>query len=223
MTLEYEYVLRGIVGSTAHGLAHEDSDEDLHGVFAWPTERFWDLQQPAESIVGHEPSDYAYHELQKFLGLASRSNPQVLELLWLDKYVDLEDYWGERLIEIRDAFPSSNLVFHAYAGYADAQFRKLNERGETFSSSTRNRTFKHAKHMFRLLEQGKKLYTTGVLSVQVEDRDWYLNIMPDMTLDQIKQEFQIRFAEFKNSEFILPVKPDYDAINHYLYDYRKNH
>lgn len=219
---EPNYILRGICGSTAHGLAHAGSDEDLHGVFSWPTESFWALTQPPASLVHTDP-DESYHELAKYLGLAAKSNPQVLELLWLDEYIEMEDYWGQALIDLRTAFLSTNYVSHAYGGYADSQFRKLNERGDSFSSSTKNRTFKHAKHMFRLIEQGQKLLETGELRVKVENPDWYLFQMPDMELEDIKAEFALRFATFNEVESVLPEHPDYDRINEYLHDYRRVH
>lgn len=359
------FILRGVCGSTAHDLSHEGSDLDHHGVISYPTASFWSLSKPSESLVGHEPEDYAYHELEKFLKLASKSNPQVLELLWLDQYEEMEYFWGQRLIDIRSAFASSNLVFHAYAGYADSQFKKLEARGVTYAHdfpnekmhklsalqiarllrdrqlstgqeesrlprlsgeegkvgtrsgpneepssseslrgeeqgkaggilsaselwhnsgtvrgdapfsdgempnlrrtsagsgsltrdggdsgsalsevqhglgavrglggsatesdlllSHRLHIFKSMKHMFRLLEQGQQLYTTGILSVKVEDRDWYLNVLPDMTMDQITQEFNLRLAAFKASEYVLPTAPDMDAVNSFLYNYRQAH
>lgn len=216
------FILAGICGSTAHGLAHEDSDEDIHGVFSHPTHKFWQLNQPRESIVTTDP-DTSYHELSKWLKLAAGANPQVLELLWLESYLKRESFWGSSLLALRESFLSADRVAAAYGGYADSQFKALNARGETFSSGTRNRTFKHAKHMFRLLEQGQKLLETGELSVKVDDRDWYLNVMPEMTLDQIKAEFKVRFTKFNEAKSVLPDKPDWDSINTYLYEYRRNH
>lgn len=216
------FILKGVCGSVAHGLAHEDSDEDMHGVFSWPTRAFWSLSKPAESIVRTDP-DEAYHELEKFLKLATGCNPQVLELLWLGEYTELEYGWGQDLIGLQRAVLSAKRVQDAYMGYADSQFKKLNERGETFSSSTRNRTFKHAKHMFRLMEQGRHLYETGELLVKVGDPDWYLEEMPNMSLDQIKDEFRRQFDDFRGSKTALPDRPDMDAVNNYIHDYRRHH
>lgn len=217
---EPTYILRGVCGSTAHGLAHADSDEDLHGVFSWSTSEFWSLSQPKETLTGTDP-DFSYHELRKFLSLASKSNPQVLELLWLDSYVEKEDFWGDVLIANRKAFASSNLVFHAYGGYADSQFKKLNARDGEIKVGTRE--FKNAKHMFRLLEQGMALYTTGELPVEVAERSWYLEVLPTMSREQINTEFTHRFQVFHEAKSVLPERPEFSIINRFLYDYRTAH
>lgn len=118
-------ILHGIGGSHAQSLANEHSDEDHAGVISYPTREFWRINgQPQDSVVGHEPYDYSFHELGKFMALAAKSNPTVLEVLHLTDYIETEPIWGDRLIEIRDAFPSKNYVHNAYLGYAESQFRK---------------------------------------------------------------------------------------------------
>lgn len=213
-------ILEGVCGSVAHGLAHEGSDEDVHGVFSYPTSEFWSLNLPNESIVRTNP-DYSAHELKKFLLLALKSNPQVLELLWLDSYQLLEENWGERLLDARKDFASEMFVRKAYLGYADAQFRKLSERHETLEVGTRS--FKHAKHLFRLLEQGGHLLATGELKVKVEDKDWYMNVLPSMAKEEVAAEFRKRVEEFKSVRSVLPEYPDVARVSGYLFAYRKAH
>jgi uncharacterized protein len=216
------YILRGIAGSHAHGLATPLSDEDFHGVYSWPTANFWNLTAPAETLTGHEPYDYSYHELEKFLRLCSKCNPTVLEILGLGEYLEKEPYWGDRLILIRDAFFSERYVKNSFIGYAESQFRKLVQRGDSFDSSVRKRTNKHARHLFRLMETGKRLYETGILQVRVDDPDSYLKYN-SMTVDQISDEFMDTWDEFNLAKSVLPEQPDFDRINEYLFDYRASH
>jgi hypothetical protein len=217
-------ILHGIGGSHAQGLANEHSDEDHAGVVSFPTAAFWSVnRQPAASVVGHEPYDYAFHELAKFMALAAKSNPTVLEVLHLSDYLEREPIWGDRLIEIRDAFPSKDYVHNAYLGYAESQFRKLMSRGDgKFSSDTGNRVGKHARHTMRLIEQGQRLYTTGELRVQVDDPDYY-RWVSDLSPDRLATEFTRRWADFTSAESALPAQPDWDRINGYLSDYRRAH
>jgi predicted nucleotidyltransferase len=216
-------LLHGIGGSHAYGLANEHSDEDHIGVISYPTEEFWNLSKPQETVNGHFPYDYSFHELEKFLSLAAKSNPTVLETLFLDSYLESEPSWGEELIGIRMAFPSKDYVHNAYIGYAESQFRKLMQRGDgKFSASTGNRTGKHARHCMRLLEQGYKLYTTGELVLQVEDPDYY-RFVSEMTPDALSEEFTRTWGRFVSAESILPDKPDWDAINDFLWRYRNGH
>lgn len=220
---EPTFILRGIAGSTAHGLAGPDSDEDLYGVFSWPSSAFYPLEEPADSLVSHEPQDSTYHELKKFLKLALRSNPTVLELLWLNEYTDVEPGWGETLVAIRSAFLSEKLVRDAYLGYAHSQFTKLHERGDgSFDSNTRSRAPKHAKHLFRLLEAGYDLLTTGTMSVKVKDRARYEDILR-MDKEQWTHLYRVEQEKFQQAKSILPEKPDREAVNTYLIHYREAH
>lgn len=217
-------VLHGIGGSHAQGLANEQSDADHAGVISYPTADFWSVnRKPAASVVGHDPYDYTFHELEKFISLAAKSNPTVLEVLYFDAYIEVEPVWGDRLVNIRHAFPSANYVHNAYLGYAESQFRKLMSRGDgKFSSDTGNRVAKHARHTMRLLEQGHRLYTTGELRVRVDDPDYYRWIS-DLGPDRLAEEFTRRWGDFTGAATVLPQEPDWDLINAFLADYRRAH
>jgi uncharacterized protein len=161
-------LLAGIVGSTAYGLAHEGSDTDRLGMFAAPTEAFHGLVFPAESYVTTKP-DATYHEARKFCRLVLGCNPTVTELLWLpDELYEVRTRLGADLIAIRSRLLSAKGVRNAYLGYATQQFRKLETRGDgSFSSDTRKRTSKHARHLWRLVQQATDLNATGKLTVRL--------------------------------------------------------
>lgn len=220
-------ILRGVAGSVAQGLATPDSDVDEHGVFSYATRDFWSLEKPVESVVTNDP-DVTMHELGKFLQLALKANPSVLDTLWLDDYLEQEPEWGIRLLAIRRAFLSAKAVRSAYLGYANAQFKKLKSResttGEpTFSSDTKNRTRKHAKHLIRLLEQGMKLYSTGQMSVRVEDPQRYFDILNNWSITQIAEYATEQMKLFEDAETCLPEHPDFYIVNGYLSAYRAAH
>ncbi len=221
---DLNYLIRGVGGSNAHGLAHEGSDHDYRGVFAYPTEALLGLDEPPETIVTAAPQpDSSAHELKKFLRLAMKANPDVLEVLALDMYIDFDDDWGPRLLELTPAFLSSTYVHSAYMGYASQQFHALEKRGDSFSSKTKGRTWKHAKHMFRLMEVGMHLYTTGDLKIKVNSPSWYLETLPEMEIQDAIAEFDMRFEAFRHAETVLPKQPDVERINQFLIDYRKAH
>jgi hypothetical protein len=167
-------LLSGIVGSTAYGLAHEGSDIDRLGVFAAPTESLVGLTRPEDSIVSTAP-DATFHEAGKFVSLLLKANPTVTELLWLpDDLYETRTALGNELILIRREFLSQRYVKDAYLGYASAQFRRLENRGDgSFSADTRKRTAKHARHLARLVDQGRDLYKGGALRVRLENPQWY--------------------------------------------------
>jgi uncharacterized protein len=162
-------LLAGVVGSTAYGLAHEGSDVDRLGMYAAPAEAFHGLSFPGESHVSVHP-DATYHEARKFCRLALNCNPTVTELLWLpDDLYEVRTSLGAALIGIREAFLSARGVRNAYLGYATQQFRKLEARGDgSFSADTRKRTSKHARHLWRLVQQAADLNATGDLTVRLD-------------------------------------------------------
>lgn len=217
------FILQGIAGSHAHGLATPESDEDLRGTYAYPTNYYWSLTKPAESLDGTNP-DFSYQELEKFMKLAANGNPSILEVLYLNNYTIKEPIYGDLLLSIRDAFLSKDRIYNAYLGYAHAQFEKFRNRdGRSFNASTSNRTNKNARHMFRLLEQGKHLYETGHLNVQVNNPQWYIELSK-MSNEQILNEYEIRMKEFRETgNSTLSDKPDWDTLNDYLHQYRINH
>ncbi|MDA0638214.1 nucleotidyltransferase domain-containing protein [Nonomuraea sp. MCN248] len=165
-------LLAGVVGSTAYGLAGPGSDVDRLGVYAAPTLDLVGLTRPRESIVSTGP-DRTLHEAGKWCRLALAGNPTVMELLWLpDDLYETRTPLGDELISIRTAFLSAPRVRDAYLGYATEQFRRLERRGDgSFSADLRRRTSKHARHLARLLHQGRELYETGRLLIRLPDPD----------------------------------------------------
>jgi predicted nucleotidyltransferase len=226
---EPHFIVRGIGGSHAHGLAHENSDLDYRGVFSYPTEDFFTLSEPAETITTSAPNpDSTGHELKKFLRLASKGNPDVLEVLAVDTYIDFDMEWGPRLLELTPYLLSTNGIRSAFMGYAFQQFQELKKRSAegnmSFSAGMGSRTWKHAKHMFRLLETGERILRTGKLTPKVADRDWYLEQLPQYTLPELISEFETRLDKVKNTSSVIPDShPDMTRINQYLTDYRKAH
>lgn len=163
-------LLNGVVGSTAYGLATADSDIDVLGVFARPTMDLVGLSYPRETYTnpeGYVP-DYTYHEARKYVNLALKCNPTIMELLWLGNWFVREPL-GQQLINIRQSFIFEKGVRNAYLGYASGQFHRIRSRGDlSFSSDTRHRTAKHARHLWRLCKQGVDLHHIGQLTIWLE-------------------------------------------------------
>jgi predicted nucleotidyltransferase len=165
-----ELILGGINGSTAYGLATPTSDIDRIGCYVAPTREFHGLHLPTgkkSTWTGTDP-DFTYHEAGKLANLLLSCNPTVTELLWLDEY-EIETDAGEMLIDLRRTFLSAKGVRNSYLGYATQQFARIRNRDDnTFSSDTRKRTAKHARHLHRLIGQGVELHRTGRLTVRLQ-------------------------------------------------------
>jgi uncharacterized protein len=219
-------LLAGINGSTAYGLATEDSDVDRIGCYAAPTSAFHGLHPPlgkAATWVSTKP-DATYHEAGKLAALLLKCNPTVTEICWLNDY-EVMTPEGEALIAIRGAFPSAPAVLNAYLGYATQQFRKLENRGDgSFSADTRKRTAKHARHLWRLLHQGSELHQTGYLPVRLPpDRAASCRAFGERVaggdLDLAKSALSGAEDEF-NAPGVLPDRPDEAAAEKWLQDVR---
>lgn len=212
-------ILEGITGSIAYGLDTEDSDQDVKGIYVAPTEAILSLSKPRETY-DHTDPDWTYHELGKFLSLAIKCNPTILELLFLEGYT-VNTKFGRMLIDNRHLF-LSNTVFHSYGGYAISQARKLNARGGTFGNGRNKRYSKHARHCFRLLYQGKELLETGNLTVRVTQqmREKLFEI-GDLPVSDLVNSFESEFKNFDKIKSVLPDKPDLDRINKLLLKIRR--
>ncbi|MFH9859395.1 DNA polymerase beta superfamily protein [Streptomyces sp. NPDC017202] len=218
-------LLSGVVGSTAYGLAHAGSDVDRLGLFAAPTEELHGLHPPKESHVSTAP-DRTLHEAAKWCRLALGGNPTVTELVWLpDELYEVRTPLGDELVGIRTTFLSARRVRDAYLGYATQQFRRLLGRGDgSFSADTRKRTAKHARHLKRLCGQGYELYTTGTLSIRVDDPESFhrfgeqVAADPDAALPLLRR-YEAAFDEARS---VLPEHPDERAADAWLRKVRRH-
>ena len=217
MTRDLSILLQGITGSTAYGLATPTSDIDRHGIFLAPTRAILGVVPVQESVVTTDP-DVALHEVGKFVRLAMKANPTILELLWLESYEILNPA-AQLLIDNRDAFLSKT-IYKSYGGYAIHQARRLNARGDNYSSDTKNRTAKHSRHCLRLIQQGSQLLKTGTMSIKVENRD-DLFAFGELPVAEIVDRFEREFKAFEAIQTHLPDHPDVDRINRLLLEIRE--
>ncbi|MEH1056254.1 nucleotidyltransferase domain-containing protein [Micromonospora sp. CPCC 206171] len=217
-------LLSGIVGSVAYGLAGPGSDVDRIGVFAAPTVAFHGLHPPKESVVTTDP-DVTLHEAGKYAKLALSGNPTATELMWLpDDCYETRTEFGERLIGIRSAFLSAPRVRDAYLGYATQQFRKLTARDSSVSG--RRRSAKHARHLARLLHQGRVLYATGVLEIRLADPEWFRAFgerVAGGALDEAEALVAAAQRDFDTIRTPLPERPDEATVEGWLLDVRAAH
>jgi predicted nucleotidyltransferase len=221
-----EILLAGIVGSTAYGLAREGSDLDYLGVYVDDTVDRIGLMSPKDTL--HEEDlkpDITLHEVGKYLGLALKANPTILELLWLPDYL-VKHRHGQGLIDIRYDLLSEPTVRSAYGGYAMAQVERLKRRHaegkDGFSSDTQKRTAKHARHCFRLLRQGRELLETWDIPIKVWDPEFYWGF-DNATVDEIVERFQEEFRVFNSCQSQLPPKPSYNVVDAWLKILRLEH
>ena len=214
-------LLRGIVGSTAYGLAHEGSDVDRIGLYVAPVERLFGLQKPMESIVTTDP-DQTMHEVGKWCRLALNCNPTAMELVWLERY-EVITPWGFDLIRIRKAFLSAKAVRNSYLGYATQQLRKI--QSHAGDADARIRSEKHARHLVRLLHQGVGLHRDGELEIRLTNPGLIRERGKEIAIDPRAGELYLEDAvkAFDLERGVLPDSPDRDRVEAWLIDMRRAH
>lgn len=211
--LEQFIIYRCVMGSQAYGLETETSDIDRRGIYLAPAELQWSLFGAPEQFEDNA-AQACYWELQKFLIMALRANPNILECLYspiVEKTTPLTD----ELLGIRERF-LSQMVFQTFNGYALSQFKKIEQ-------DLRNKgeiRWKHAMHLLRLLITGAATLREKRVPVRVEaHRERLLAVktgeIPWREVDswrrELHKEFERALAETK-----LPERPDYEAANGFL-------
>jgi predicted nucleotidyltransferase len=223
-----QLLLLGVTGSTAYGLATEQSDVDRLGIYCVPSVRLFglDFNQGKASIVVTDPDDVQLHEIGKYVGLVLKGNPTVTELLYLDEH-EVRDPRIEPLIEIRSKLIGQRTVRAAYTGYAVAQAKRLaNRQAEGragFNSDLAKRTAKHGRHCFRLMLQAEQLLTEGTITVDVsEHRDELFAVgeLAEHDVDAFLARFEARKNELDALTSSLPEEPDRDAAEAFLREFR---
>jgi hypothetical protein len=212
-------IFRCVVGSRAYGLDGPGSDTDRRGIFLPPADLHWSLYGVPEQLENDERQE-CYWELQKFLDLALKANPNVLECLWTP-LVEHTTPLADELLAMRDAF-LSRLVYQTYNGYVLGQFKKLEQdlrvRGEV--------RWKHVMHLVRLLLSGIALLRDGIVVVRVEEhRDRLLavrdGLVPWAEIDAWRLELH-RDLDAAYATTRLPQRPDYEAANRFLLKARRS-
>ena len=210
----YAWVIyRCVIGSRAYGLDEDGSDIDRRGIYLPPAELHWSLAGVPEQLEHPETRD-TYWELQKFLTMALKANPNVLECLY-SPLVEVATPAAQELLAARGAFLSQQ-VYQTYNGYVLSQFAKL-ERDLRTGGAIR---WKHAMHLIRLLLSGITVLREGFVPLEVaEHRERLLAIrrgqVPWPEVDAWRLALHRRFDEAAR-DTRLPERPDYAWADGYL-------
>ena len=206
-------IYRCVVGSRAYGLEEANSDVDRRGIFLPPARLQWSLYSLPEQIERNDTQE-CYWELEKFLRLALRANPNVLECLYTP-VVEYASPLANELLDMRATF-LTRMVYQTYNGYVLSQFKKL---GQDLRNKGAFR-WKHAMHLVRLLISGITILREQTVPVRVaEYRSDLLAIRRgeltwrevDRWRKQLHKEFD---AAWQTTQ--LPQHPDFDRVDRFL-------
>lgn len=217
--LSQHIIYRCIIGSQAYGLAEAGSDIDRRGFFLPPADQHWSLGGVPEQIVD-DANQECYWELQKFLILALKGNPTVLECLYTP-LVETTTPLAEELLAMRHIFLSRR-IYNTYNGYVHSQFTKLvqyhHTRGEI--------RWKHAMHLIRLLLAGITAQREGYIPVRVDEhREQLLAIRHGNVAWDAVDAWRLELHTQLDAAFAqttLPEQPDYARADAFLIKARRS-
>jgi predicted nucleotidyltransferase len=211
-------IYRCVIGSQAYGLAGDKSDVDRRGIYLPTADRHWSLYGVPEQLE-NDAAQEVYWELQKFLVLALKANPNILECLYTP-LVEAATPLAEELLAMRAAF-LSRIVYQTFNGYVLSQFKKMQADIRNHGSVK----WKHVMHLIRLLISGIGVLRDGFVAVRVEDhREQLLAIKRgDVPWDETEKWRRSLHAEFDRAfaETQLPDRPDYERANDFLLKARR--
>jgi hypothetical protein len=215
----FDFVIyRCVIGSRAYGLDDAASDVDRRGVYLPPAEMHWSLYGVPEQLE-NDATQETYWEMQKFLVLALKANPNVLECLYTPLVEHATDLARE-MLAMRSSF-LSKMVYQTYNGYVMSQFKKL-------QADLRNKgqvKWKHVMHLIRLLLSGIDVLKTGEISVHVgAHREQLLAIKRgELLFDEVENWRLSLHKDFDRAAATtqLPDRPDYAKANALLLKTRR--
>lgn len=208
-------------GSHLYGTNTPESDEDFVGIFIPDKEYVMGMKRVDEvdfSVVSKKSDgkndsdavDYKLYSLQKFMRLATENNPNILEMLFVNKenIIFINDF-GQRLLNAASLFVHAGLK-HKFTGYAASQKKKMIMRSDNFNELNSVYDYLRGEDPKTLMIQ---LDGDGFLDdnfkdgfLKVGDMNLQVNIMVRKAMKQIKH----RLDAFSNRGSLIS-KYGYDV------------
>jgi hypothetical protein len=190
-------IFRCITGSRAYGLETAESDVDRRGIYLPPADLHWALYGVPEQFE-NDATQEVYWELEKFLKLALKANPGILECLYSPLVEEVSDL-AQELLSMRESCVSKRV-------YAIR--------------------WKHPMHLIRLLLSGVTILREGTVPVRVDEhRERLLSIrrgeMPWEEVDEWRLALH-RQLDDALTRTALPERPDFERANAFLLKARRS-
>lgn len=235
-----EWVLDNLIflartGSYLYGTNVEDSDTDYVGVTYAPTS-YWlgnDTFEVKDKDKDQDQIDYTIYDFRKFVSLASKSNPNILEIVWIPPdsphCLKMDHIWRESIYANRWKFHTQR-TYHAFSKFAESQIRKLtniqsNKPSRAAIKEKYGWDTKFAMHTLRLLHEAtdlmegrdivyprpKQEYYRGIREGRVWGKDEFDRCVE--YLQQVSRDFETDYALISNE---LPNSCNRQFVNDLL-------
>lgn len=220
--LDSHLVLKTWGGSHAYGTAIENSDEDFRGVIIPPEEYFTGFKvfkQFAPKPDGPF-GDVVYYDIRKFLQLAAKGNPGILEVFHAPR-LRVSIPFGNSILSLWESVLSKSLI-KSHLGMAkdhirriDLPNRKCGEKGKAAIDKHGYNT-KDACHVIRVLEQCIEILITKNLTMPRPNADMLLAIKNgEWSIEKFRSAADnfIDLIKDLESKSDLPKLPDFNQLS----------
>ena len=204
-------ILLGLAGSYSYGTNGADSDIDIRGVMLNRKSDLIGLTEYAQYEDAN--TDTTVYTFNKMISLLLACNPNTIELLGLnpEHYLYLNDI-GESLIANTGLFLSKRAI-QSFAGYADAQLRRLQNAlaRDSYSQSEKERhIYNSVKNAMHSIKGRYNQFENGSLDIYIDDT-FTLDMDKEIFIDAQLQHFPLRDYKSILVEMNNIVR-DYDKI-----------
>lgn len=194
--LKDNIVLLVIAGSHAYGLNTEESDLDIRGISMGTRDSI--LGMESFDIFEDKNTDTVIYSMKRFMELAMKGAPNVLEILFSNpkNILCCDEKIGKMLLDNRDMFLSKR-VYYSFKGYAKNALKDAEKRLET----NPEKADKYAMHYIRLcLEVITLLNGNDLTDVLKNNRDMLMWIRNGSMRhgDRFTEEFYEIIKDFEN-------------------------
>src|ERR1035437_3166179 len=145
-------ILFAQVGSHLYGTNTETSDTDFCGIFIGNKNMYFGLEPTINCDLSTidkddfgkntmDAVDYRLYEIKNFVSLASKNNPAIMELLFVnDKNILFKNELGQMLMDNAELFPNKK-AYDTFIGYSNSQKHKMVIKLENFDELTAAQEF----------------------------------------------------------------------------------
>jgi uncharacterized protein len=139
-------IMASVTGSRLYGNSRPQSDWDFRGVVISPPSKYFGIAEAdteakgkgtyenltqidlsafsPEQVAAMEGEDIQFYDIRKFFQMATKANPNIVELLFCDDNLVGNNPMWQRVRDNRHLFLSQRAK-HSFSGYAHAQLKRI--------------------------------------------------------------------------------------------------
>ena len=180
-----------VAGSRAYGTSTPASDWDYRGVVVAPRVYRDGYLHKFEQLVLKDP-DCTIFDIRKFFKLAADSNPNVLELLWLDDTSYVEKGIGFDLLRQNRSLFLSKKALHTFVGYSISQLKRINSHKKWLLEPPTHQPTREEFGLAALPEIPKSQRDAAMAAIRKRIDSWELDLRDMAASDKIDVLTKIR-------------------------------